>query len=246
MTFNGNHIFHYTSFECAIKILLSGFLRFGTFENMNDIAEVKRDYLANISDEEINKIFSLYRSISLTKDCGQNDRGFAIDTLWGYYAEKGNGACLVFDKDRLFREYWKSFAPPGVPDDLEVVYLERFTNAITFGGDNKTQIESEIDNRIQDIFYTKASCWAHEKEIRLITKKQKELPINDSVIGIILCFPKVEKIEDTNQYRILEQIAKLQPIKIYHYRTILGERTLSDIDGIKWPILGVDYQLDTE
>ena len=39
MIYTGNHLFHYTKFESALKILISGTLKFGDFKNMNDIAE---------------------------------------------------------------------------------------------------------------------------------------------------------------------------------------------------------------
>lgn len=88
-----NILFHYTRLESALKIITSNTLLFGNFETMNDISEVRRE----IFDEKLEKEICLYKSISFTTD--QNDpRGFAVDSLWGYYAEKGNGVCLAFDK----------------------------------------------------------------------------------------------------------------------------------------------------
>lgn len=244
MTYNGNHLFHYTTFESAMKILLTGFLRFGEFKNMNDIAEVKRDYLADIPDKTINRVFSHYRSLSFTKDSGPMDRGFSIDTLWGNYADKGNGACLVFNKEKLFKLYRKRFAVEDAPENLEVQYINDFTNLIAFEAKTARQIEKEIDSRIRDIFYTKDPCWNSEKEIRMITKKKKDLPIRDAIIGVILCLPKSLNIEKTDQYRILEQIKLICPFQIYHYSMSLGERTLSTSKERKWPLIGVEYHLD--
>ena len=39
MTYNGNHLFHFTSFSSSIRIISSNCLIFGDFKNMNDISE---------------------------------------------------------------------------------------------------------------------------------------------------------------------------------------------------------------
>lgn len=58
---------------------------------MNDISESRREIFDEAAIAELNK----YKSLSFTLDkCGK--RGFEIDSLWGYYAEKGNGACVSF------------------------------------------------------------------------------------------------------------------------------------------------------
>ena len=45
MTYNGNHLFHYTSFSSALKIIVSGKLLFGEFKNMNEISEFHREVM---------------------------------------------------------------------------------------------------------------------------------------------------------------------------------------------------------
>lgn len=68
MIYNGNHLFHYTSFEAALKICSSRTLRFGDFSNMNDIAEASRNIGGNILIEDIENELANYKSISLTYD----------------------------------------------------------------------------------------------------------------------------------------------------------------------------------
>lgn len=101
MTYNGNHIFHYTTFLSAIKIIESKNLLFGDFKNMNDISESWREVFNEIAIVELCK----YKSLSFTFD-NSYKRGL-IDSLWGYYAEKGNGACLVFNKSKLISQFKK-------------------------------------------------------------------------------------------------------------------------------------------
>ena len=40
MIYTGNHLFHYTTFESALKIIVSGVLKFGDFKN--------NDYLCSV------------------------------------------------------------------------------------------------------------------------------------------------------------------------------------------------------
>ena len=49
MTYNGNHIFHYTTFSSAIKIIASNNLLFGDFKNMNDISESRREVFNEVA-----------------------------------------------------------------------------------------------------------------------------------------------------------------------------------------------------
>lgn len=102
MTYNGKHLFHYTSFLSALKIILSEKLLFGDFKGMNDISESRREVFDDVAIVELNR----YKSISFTKD-KREKRGFEIDSLWGYYSEKGKGVCLVFNKAKLIMQLRK-------------------------------------------------------------------------------------------------------------------------------------------
>ena len=56
MTYNGNHLFHYTSFEAAVKIVATNTLLFGCFGNTNDIAEKSTNILCEVDDNSSLKI----------------------------------------------------------------------------------------------------------------------------------------------------------------------------------------------
>ena len=243
MTYNGNHVFHYTSLESAVKIIESGRLLFSDFSNMNDIAEVKRDLYCNCDKTIIYSLLAEYKSISLTKDSNPTERGFAIDTLWGYYAEKGNGVCLVFNKKVLFETYYHGYACAGVPESLEIDYPDSFTNRLEFDSCSMDELRTEIRQHLKDIFYTKDYCWSHEKEIRLLTIKGSSLPIDKSLIGVILCLPKEKYIEDTIQYTTLHSLQAEKKFHIFRYTTINGEKVLLCGDDTLWPIIGVDLFL---
>lgn len=248
MTYNGNHIFHYTSLDAAIKIILSNSLRFGEFANMNDIAESYRDLLDNIDSQTLHRILSEYRSISLTKDTSNSERGFAIDCLWGYYAEKGQGVCLVFDKEKLLTRYEQQYACKGVPEDKSIKYIEDYQNLVIAEGKTEEEIRSYVDNHIFEIFYEKNSCWAYEKEIRLLTKTKDNdercyLPFEDSLIAVIICVQS-DDYKESEQYKLLSKLKDAYGFGIYNYSIELGKRILQMDEETVWPIYGVDEEID--
>ena len=236
MTYNGNHLFHYTSFLFALKILSSRTLLFGDFKSMNDIAESRRDVLNDIAISELNK----YKSISFTAD-KRLKRGFEIDSLWGHYAEKGNGICLVFNKLELISYFktMKCFKRYG-----SISYIRDYSNAIINISEADETVKS-IEKKYRDIFFTKSMDWKNENEYRLLIRTEdnsQALNFHDSLMAIITCMPLVEDLERTPEYLILKEISN---VPILRYQTNLGNKTLQTPQGeYLWPLLGVDYQLD--
>lgn len=249
MTYNGNHIFHYTSLNAAIKIILSNSLRFGEFANMNDIAESYRDLLDNIDSKTLRRILSEYRSISLTEDTNNCERGFAIDCLWGYYAEKCQGVCLVFDKEKLFTIYEQQYACKGVPKDKSIKYIEDYQNLVIAKGSTEEEIRSYVEDNIPEIFYKKNGCWSYEKEIRLLAKskdhnEQCYLPLGDSLVAAIICVQS-NPYKESEQYKLLSKLMEACKFSVYNYSIELGKRTLQMDNEVVWPILGEDEWIDS-
>lgn len=244
MAYNGYHLFHYTSLESAIRIILTKSLRFGEFANMNDIAEIRKESFGYCEPEIMLRVLSKYRAISLTFDKVDN-RGFAINTLWGYYADKGRGACLVFNKERLLNEY-RQLRCDGMSDELYINYLSENSNALFLEGNTEKEIEEYVNHNIADIFYTKDKCWEHEQELRLLVKSDKDvsLSISDSLIGAIICVPKEDEYKESIQYKLLEKLQQCQRFEIYHYTTNIGEKALIKDDSQLWPLFGIDYDID--
>ena len=104
-------LYHFTNLDAACEIIESRKLRFGKMYKMNDLIESNRivsgrmfsDSLSErdlFAEEEMNR----YQQVSFTQDQerdGFEYLGFDLHTMWGLYAEKGYGVCLVFDKNRL-------------------------------------------------------------------------------------------------------------------------------------------------
>ena len=237
MTYNGTHLFHYTSFASALKIISSQRLIFGDFNNMNDISESRREIFDDVAIAELNR----YKSISFTKD-KREKRGFEIDSLWGYYAEKGNGACLVFDKSKLILQLKgkKEFHRYG-----QIQYTKNFTNAVFFE-DGVESVNKQIERRYRDIFFTKSMDWRMENEYRFLIRSEQDnndfLEYEDALIAVIICMPLAKSIIETCEYQILK---KCVGVPILQYHTSLGNKTLTVVgEDVLWPLFGIDYFLD--
>lgn len=244
MLYDGNHLFHYTKFESALKIIISKTLKFGSFSNMNDIAEVKREAFGMVPLEKIFQELEKYQSISFTKDTPSR-RGYSIDPLWGYYAEKGDGVCLVFNKKKIESKAKEQFGKRLFINPIK--YPCNFTNAIFTNGDSEEEIKQFIEEHINDIFFTKSIDWRHEQEYRVLLKNcaQKEYLAfdEDILIAAILCLPKSEDYKATSEYKILKRLLPDTPI--LHYTTNLGNKELLDENEERvCNIFGKDMQLD--
>ncbi len=250
MTYNGNLLFHYTSLDNAIKIILTNSLRFGSFENTNDITESRRSILSNVpgkNKKKVEKEISEYHAICFTKD---NDapRGFAVDCMWGYYAEKGNGVCLVFEKDKLLAEYARITHLPKAIDntqEYDVHYCDN-SNLIHLDSHTVPGARKELKENIRNFFFVKDNCWKHENEFRLLVKSEEPrfLPLSDSLMGAIICAPAKGNYKETLQYKLLSELEHLRTFNIYNYGYKLGNRELYLDDEPKCPILGDEYQID--
>ena len=169
-------------------------------------------------------------------------RAFEIDSLWGYYAEKGNGACLAFDRNKLFKEFnrFNDFHRRG-----KIQYLRNFTNALFLSAKTRGEVVKEIETKYKDIFFTKSLDWTKENEYRLLTKNETLTPpflnIEKALVAVILCLPLQNEVEDSYEYNLLK---KITGVPILHYHTSLGNKTLTDIASKEplWPLIGVDYQ----
>lgn len=107
-------LYHFTDFSSACKIIESKKLRFGKMFKMNDLIESNRIVferlaLLDLEESKNNSLFAekemhRYQQISFSQDRKHNDAvfmGFDLHTMWGLYANRGYGVCLVFDKDKL-------------------------------------------------------------------------------------------------------------------------------------------------
>ena len=155
---NMKKLYHYTKFDTAIKILESHSLRFGRLHNMNDIHENDKLSYVDTTGTLINSFpsdlldaidceMAKYRQISLTiDDMEQNKLGFDLHQMWGLYADKGKGVCLVFDKDTLCNNLDKDVQHINVSYDkaVESFYIAK--------PNDSQSIQYDIQKQIKKIF----------------------------------------------------------------------------------------------
>lgn len=186
-------LYHYTSIAKAISILSTNKLFMGKLSNMNDINESYRPLSTYNEDgkgfenEDILKDavqeLKNYCQTSLSTDGVYP--GFYIPAMWGHYADKGYGACIVFDKDALIRKlesksdfYYK-----------EVTYREEkdFNPNIIIRGNPRDYFRENL----YDIFFEKSDCWKCEQEFRIISnaaKRPVSIDITGCVMAIVMCY----------------------------------------------------------
>ena len=243
MIYSGKHVFHYTKFESALRIIATQSLKFGHFTNMNDIAEVKRDVYGMVPPKTILDELSKYQSISLTLD-DSSHRGFYIDPLWGHYAQGGNGACLVFDRNKLTQRVREQFGERATMRPIQ--YSSGHSNAIFTEGDSQEIVKKFIKDNLKEVFFTKSIDWEYEQELRILIEglgtEEKLLYGDDALIAVIVCLPKVDDYKESAEFKVLKSL--LPDIPILHYTTSLGNKELLDENGEKvCDIIGIDLQV---
>ena len=192
----------------------SNSLRFGRIINMNDIHENDKIVFVDTSNSSIDKFPSdvlydelhKYRQISLTIDGNGNDKkGCDLHQMWGLYADKRNGVCLVFDKKELaknlniFNVYHR-----------EVCYndTEQLDSFIISNSKDSKEVVTEIGNHISDIFFHKRLEWEHEQEYRLL----KRYPIIDKEEYLYLGFA-LKFVILSSKLREMDEVAYFSRIK---------------------------------
>ena len=195
-----NRLYHFTSFKAACSIIKSGKLKFGKMYKMNDLIESNRivsgrlfsDSLSErelFAEEEMNR----YQQVSFSQDQNRDGfeyLGFDLHTMWGLYAEKGYGVCLVFDKNRL--RYHEGDCPK------EVKYENFIPKDYAFKNKSKVGIRSEIWRRKEELFFYKRKEWEYEQEFRVIRRAENKdddeyLDVSEALSFVIIC--KDETVE---------------------------------------------------
>ncbi len=241
-------LYHFTSFDSCIKILLSNTLLFGRLCDLNDINELYRPLFSKTLEETdfdyVRNIISQYQQLSLTQDDKRVDKaGFDIPAMWGHYADKGRGACLVFNKAKLLKN-----KPSFVLQTGSVDYDKTYTPDIHFSTNKNGTLVPFTEQEIADLFFKKTVDWSYEQEFRIIGKNDINdhrllYEIGDSLEGIILRraddISPDKKIFSSRNFIILIKILGEKRIndelfwqrRIWEYNSFTNERNLCDFEG---------------
>jgi len=214
-------LYHFTKFDTALKILESNRLRFGRLDNMNNIHENDKIEFVGPNNQQINEFPSevldalhdeiyKYRQISLTTEGQPGDNlGFNLHQMWGIYADKGEGVCLVFDKKELEKSHDMKNINLGRVNYDDTKKLESF-----FISDSKNpeEVLDEIKKHIPDIYFHKRKEWEHEQEYRLIKRcpnaaKEEYLLLGHALKFIILS-SKLRNIDEVRYFENIDNIKR--------------------------------------
>ena len=113
--FNSNkYLCHYTSFVNLCSILSTMTLRVGSLSRSNDIWELESNITCITDDhkeQEVERFLEThcgYISFSTNKRRHAKNTnpkyGFSIPNMWGIYADKSKGACLIIDEKKFVQE----------------------------------------------------------------------------------------------------------------------------------------------
>ena len=230
-------LYHYTSFQSAFSILNSKSLLFGKLSQMNDINEAYRPCfyrLENYSEEDVQEILSSIRQISLTID-KEDRKGFAITPMWGHYANKDEGVCLVFDKNKL-----EEHLHDKEIKYKEISYCRGYDRSIEISGES---VDSLFAKNSDNLFFTKSDAWQYEQEFRILAQDGRDkLNFGDSIIGIILYkAPDTDYLRDSEYTKSLQTIAPNIPI--LEFSDFRGEIQLIDNNSNDW-LADTNFEID--
>lgn len=201
-----------------VKIIESGMLKFGALPRMNDITEANKEiYLSGEPDEvEWEKLdlsavrLNCVGQISLSQDA--LFPGFALHAMWGHYAERGEGCCIVFDKNKIVEEANRNAFFHG-----EVIYDNAIEN-ITFP--EKISVEEYMSSHHESLFFHKRYEWEHEQEYRIINLNCDHsvfngINISDAIVAVIFHTNCKHSIFDCT--RVQDYLNKIGHIPTFEY-----------------------------
>ena len=221
---NTEKLYHYTSFESALKILGTKSLRFSKLSGLNDINESYRPIIDSLSTEIS---LSFCGQISFTHD-GKRE-GFAIPSLWGHYAQKGYGVCFVFDKSKIISQIQDAFE---FADNIR--YNDEYDNTIN---PKEESVQTFFAKNRDKLFFTKKADWCNEQEFRILGEAREYMSYEDSLMAIIMCFAddvkKGKSIFNSANAKILRKCSPYQ-VPILQFGYSFGNPQLKDENNIKW------------
>lgn len=207
-------ICHYTTSIKAIKIITTGFFKFGKLENSNDPFEnlIKRYNISyNVPDylnqfmmrlfDHSNKELSF---ASFGQDTDINHTGLSW-TMWAHYGNKHSGVCLVFDKSALINEI-------SIQTDKFEARNVNYTNSllinpIYFNDKINDSYISILKEFKEILLFSKHQGWKSEGEFRIVVFENSfTFPISNCLKEVIYG----PEIPYRNELRLNKQLKKME------------------------------------
>ncbi len=254
-------IYHYTSYDAAIKILESNGLWLSERKNSRDPIESNKPFVAFSSYGEQQELkylepakkranayiklrYAQAKQLSFCtsnfKKLGGDNRidnyGFLKPRMWEQYGDNYKGVCLAFSRDKISR----SLGSNMIAKKIEYKTYEHLK--MNFHSINVGQLYDEmyfygnIDNRINSYLCCKHVDYKGECEYRILsfTEKEKDiLNISECLVGIVL--------SRASNRKLIEEGFDIDDNKVselYKYGV--------DILNVRWDANGVRLSLQSE
>lgn len=199
---NKDSIFHYTTYEKAIKILLEKRLKFSNLKNMNDPRE--KDWRINsyIGDPAVadhgEKLFKVMKyltekiNLHYKAACFCRNKysrsiyyqsvsttmlGYARLRMWSQYADKHAGVCIVFSIPEMRKALRLQLGKQKLIFGKDVSYKRDFFNDYEITGINNDALinpDKHINKHRDKIFFTKYIDYKDENEYRFVIHDPKQ------------------------------------------------------------------------
>jgi hypothetical protein len=211
---NGDNLYHYTTLSNAVRYIVpTNTLRFNALKNMDDPFEkysLVGSYMGidNIdirthprNSEKLNnlRMNTCIGSFTTDKPPTQQTfscyRGYAKSRMWIQYADKGNGACLVFSRTLLQEEVKKQVPNKDRFFCGEITYDDRiFQNTLSIFGQGIARdldVEKYFAENKDTLLLMKNKDFQDEQEYRLCITPGAEcdyrnFSYGNSLIGVII------------------------------------------------------------
>lgn len=189
-------LYHYTNFESALKIITKKTLLLNPLAKMNDFNENNKvfysRYTASVFDNKMYKELNQYQVLSTCIDVKDSDgyiMGFNISSMWAHYAQNNKGCCLMINKISFLEENKNKITHHNKVkyDKHNNQRLDCMDCDSLYGG-----ISQFIENKVNEIFFSKTVDWEQEQEYRIVCKTvsgsdlREELSISNSLAGVIV------------------------------------------------------------
>lgn len=222
------YLYHYTSSDTALRhILRTGTLLLNSFSRVNDPRESKHWDLSPYIRADANLTLEQYDAISKEisqilkanaklicfsqdKQSSQNvwqpeallKRGFAKPAMWHHYANKHNGVCLMFNREKLLGTINKQLNAeklfygkvaysdkgiiPKMKNDAFIINLLSVRDSESYF----LAIQDHFDYWYEELFLKKLSDWSNEDEYRCVYLDDNPEPLlvefGDSLEAIVI------------------------------------------------------------
>lgn len=216
-------LYHYTSFDSALKIFDAGKLMMRSLSNMNDPFEfLNRNhgvfYNGCPTGKELSSMVTKHTHAHAERSNGVRMAAFSVDnedhkilhkgwnlfSNWTWYGQNHAGVCLVFDYEHLVNDFNSYFDNSSCKHEHGLItYAADFDTYEDMFGEPH---ESFTDETHIDHLFTKPDSYEREQEYRFLIVDAKMdnpntpvfMPIKTSLCGVITGykFPLSNKLTD--------------------------------------------------